>query len=325
MGWSMYTNLAKEEKSKKLIHSRWVWFFGSGNRDISLEITSRPSFSWSISTNGCEGEVSIHFWFLFKFYLTFTGIFPEWVYSKEYNQFSDKEASKAREKKDLHEREIGFLEEKPTGYSKEYYDILKKNKKLKGKYRTKEKGWIRTARRSLSLSFHNYSMWWNIWRDDDSWSSDTPKWRNGNINFVRLLKGKDKVEKSIEETIFSEIEMPEGKYYCKINHNKYVRIYSRWWPQTWNRFEFEFGYNDDNGNWVSTPIVCWGKGENSYDCGMDGSYSISLGSGVKNLKEAKDKIIEIKLKDREKYGSVDFSNVKGIENGYVKENLISQF
>ena len=324
MGRLRYSNLAKKENSKSWVNSRWIWFIGEGDKDVSFQITSEPSFSWGIGTDGCEGEVSINFWFLLNFYFTFTRVFPEWVYSKEYNQFADEEASAVRNKKNNQEREAGYLEDKPSGYSKEYYDIQNKNKNLKGRKRTKNKGWIRTGKRDLSLRFHNYSMWWNVWRDDDEWSSDTPRWRSGSLDFVRLLKGKSKVEKTLINTVFDEVEMPEGKYLCRISQNKYIRRYSRWWSKSWNRFEFEFGYND-NDEWIKTPIISWGKGENSWDCGMDGTYSISLGSGIKSLDEAKDKVVEIKLKDRERYGKIDFSKVNGIESGYVKANLIGQF
>ena len=326
MGWISYSNRKKNNSKtdKSWINSRLVWFIGQGEKDIAISVRSKPSFGWGITICGSEGDVSFRFWLLLSFYVNFSRVFPEWVYAKEYNQFADKEASSAREKKDAQEREIGFLENKPSGYAKEYYDIKKKNEKLKGRKRTKEKGWIRTGRRELSLSFHHYSMWWNIWRDDDSWSSDTPWYISGSIDFVRLLKGKDKVDKELESTIFDEIQMPEGKYMCKINHNKYTKRFSRWWPEKWNRFEFEFGYNDADGNWVTTPVPHWGKGENSYDCGMDGTYSTSLGSGVKNIVEAKEKVVNSCMRDRERYGDVDFSNVSGIENGYVMANLIGQ-
>lgn len=58
---------------------------------------------------------------------------------------------------------------------------------------------------------------------------------------------------------------------------------------------------------------------------MDGTYSISLGSGINNLDEAKLAVIQSCLRDRERYGKVDFSNISGIEDGYVKINLIGQF
>ncbi len=253
MGWLKYTNYTKEKNNKSLIDSRWVWFIGSGNKDISLQITSTPHFGWGFETDGSNGEVNIHFWFLLKFYLSFNYIFPEWFYIKEYNSFEDKD-------------------DKPND-----------NKKLKGKLRTRDKGWIRTASRDISLRFHNYSMWWNIWRDDSGWSSDVPKWRHGNLDFQRLLKGKDNVTKELVFEKNDFIEMPEGLYSCKITQNKFTKKYQRWFSQSWTRFEFEFGYKNNLGEWIMTPVPHWGKGENSYDCGMDGTYSISLSNEICSL------------------------------------------
>lgn len=322
MGWISYKNYAKKEKSKRLVDSRWVWFIGDGEKDVSLHVVSSPRFAWKFEVDGCEGEVSFKFWLFFTFYLTFSRVFPEWIYPREYNQFSDKEASSLR--KQMEAKSI-YQQDKLNEYGSSYYEVINKNKRLRRSHRTKENGWIRTGNREFGISFHNYMMWWRFWTNPDEWSSDTPKWRHGSFDFVKLLKGRDTVDK---EEIFNgieEIQMPEGKYKCKIEYTKYTRKYKRWWSNSWHRFSFEFGYNDNDGNWISTPIPHWGKGENSWDCGMDGTYSISLGSGINNLDEAKLAVVNSCLRSRERYGEVDFSNISGIEDGYVKENLIGKF
>lgn len=129
------------------------------------------------------------------------------MYPREYNQFADKEASMEREK----------INDKSSGYSKEYYEIMNKNKKLKGSKKIKEKGWIRTGNREFGINFHNYMIWWRFWTNPDEWSSDTPKWRHGSFDFVKLLKGKDTVDR---EEVFNgaeEIQMPEGNIIAKLN------------------------------------------------------------------------------------------------------------
>lgn len=297
MGWISYHNYAKEEKPNSWINSRWIWFIGNGNKTVSLQITSTPYFGWGFEIDGSNGEVSIDFWFILKFYLSFEMIFPEWIYSKEYNQFADKD-------------------EKPNS-----------NKLLKGRKRTKAKGWIRTARRETSLRFHNYSAWWGIWRDTNGWSSDVPKWRSGSLNFVKMLKGKDRVTKTTINKHIDEIQMPEGKYLCRVSLFQFDKRYQRWKSEKWHRYELEFGYEDQNGEWVSTPVVHWGKGENSWDCGMDGTYSITLSTEVKTLEDAKTAATESCLRDRKKYGSIDFSKIskESIVNGVVRKNLIQEF
>ena len=297
MGWISYHNYAKEEKPHSWINSRWIWFIGNGNKTVSLQITSTPHFGWGFEIDGSNGEVSIDFWFGLKFYLNFEMIFPEWIYSKEYKQFADKD-------------------EKPNS-----------NRLLKGRKRTKDKGWIRTARRETSLRFHNYSAWWDIWRDPSGWSSDVPRWRSGSLDFKRILKGRDWVVKTVLNKHIDEIQMPEGKYLCVITLLQFDKRYQRWKSEKWHRYELEFGYRDKNDDWVSTPVIHWGKGENSWDCGMDGTYSITLSTEVKTLEEAKKKATENCLRDRERYGSIDFSNISGdaIVNGGVRKNLIQEF
>ena len=309
MSWISYTNYTKEERNKSLINSRWVWFIEEGNKNISLQIVSTPSFGWGVDVNGDEGSVMFQFWFILTFYMSFDRIFPEWVYAKEYNQFADKD--------------IEHLERLGDGQKKEW--TTSNNINLKGRERTNKKGWIRTTRKELSIRFHHYAMWWSIWTDSDSWSSGTPKWRSGSLDFQRLLKGNDKVT---NETVFEgndKIEMPEGIYLCKIDYKKYTKTYQRWFTTTWNRFQLEFGYEDDNGEWIKTPIPHWGKGESSWNCGMNGTYSISLSSEVSTLEEAKERVKESCMGDRKRYGSIDFNEVSGIENGVVRENLIGKF
>jgi hypothetical protein len=324
MGHLYRKNYTKEPGNKSWIHYRLVWFMGN-DKDVSIEVCSTPSFGWSLIIEGDEHAVGFHFWFILKFYITFTRIFPEWVYPKEYNQFADKEAKALWEERNKQHREVGRIEEKPTGASLEYYEVMNRHKKLKGRARTKDKGWIRTATREISLSFHNYHMWWNIWRDDSSWSSDVPKWRNGSIDFVKLLKGKHRFEREVKEDFFGEIEMPEGKYLCRIKKENFKKIYQRWWSKEWDKYSFEFGYFNDKNEWISTPVLHWGKGTQSYNCGMDGTFEISLSNEIKTLEEAKNKVLEALLQDRERYGDIDFSNVPGIVDGVVRENLIGHF
>jgi len=312
MGWTSYKNYAKDKGEKSWINSRWTWFIGEhGNKHIDIQICSTPSIGWGVDVNGGERDVTFKFWFILKFYISFEYIFPDWVFPREYNQFADEDVKAL--KRETPEQEQKFYEKKGN------------NEKLKGRARTKNKGWIRTAGREIDLSFHNYSMWWRFWTDPGSWHNGIPKWRHGSLDFVRLLKGRDKVDSELISDRMDEIEMPEGKYLCKIDYTKFTRRYKRWWPKVWHRFQFEFGYENESGEWIKTPVPHWGKGTMDYNCGMDGTYSISLSCEVKTLEEAKNHVVESCMKDRKRYGNVDFSEVKGIENGYIKSNLVGQF
>jgi len=296
MGWVHHINEGKKDKKVWFYH-RWFFHIGkNGNRDISIEICSTPSFGWGLNIEGDEGTVLIYFWFIFKFYIGFTGIFPEWIYIREYNQFSDKD---------------------PTPND---------NKNLKRKYRTRDNGWIKTARRKTSIRFFSYSMWWNIWRDDNSWSSSVPKWRSGNFEPGRWIRGKEKYKSSVIDTFYAHIKMPEGIYQSTVEETISVRSYQRWFSKKWKRFEFKFGYNDENGEWISTPVLHWGKGESSYNCGMDGTWSMTLGADITDRSMAVARILTICFETRKKYGNVDVpKSTDGIVNGVVMKNLISEF
>lgn len=292
-GRMTFNNYAKREN--KLVGSRIIWYLNN-SKDISFQVSSSPNISIGMRVSGDEGEVTFNFWLFLSFYITFSGIFPEWIYPREYNSFSDKENINS------------------------HFDS--ENKNLKGRDRTRDKGWIRSATRNLSLSFHNYCMWWEVWTGRDNKLSQS-KFRYGNIDFVKLLKGSSKFDSELIETVKTYIQMPEGKYLCHVDTVLCKRIYPRWWSSSWLRFEFKFGYLDENV-WVDTPVVMWGKGSESYNCGMDGTYSISIGAAT-NFKDAEKLALESLIRSREKTGEVDFSGIKHTENGYIMRNLIGEF
>ncbi len=296
MGWVHHINEGKREPGKYLFYHRWFWHIGEhGNKDISLEICSRPNFGWGLDIEGDEHRVLIYFWFIFKFYIGFSRIFPEWIYVREYNQFADKDS-------------------KPN-----------ENKKISRKLRTRDKGWIRTANRKTSIIFHNYAMWWNIWRDDNSWDSSVPKWRSGSFHPGEWIRGKDKVTSNIVDTFYAQIKMPEGIYQAEVEETQYVRKYQRWFSKKWKRFNFKFGYHKD-GKWIDTPVLHWGKGSSAHNCGMDGTYEMALSSEVKDRAKAVSKVLVSCLKTRKRYGDIDFPKpIEGIENGIVMKNLMVNF
>ncbi len=282
-------------KSKRdgLINFQWFLHFIS-NKCFHTQVCTSNHPSFSIQVSGSEGSVVISFWLFLQFYFIFDQIFPEWVYPMEFNQFA-----------------------MTTG-------TIEKNKTLTGKDRCRETGWIRTAKRETSLRFHDYAMWWDIWNDSDSWSSDIPKWRSGNFSFQDTVRGKETVTTEVMKTYKETFEMPEGIYLSTVTITEYTRTYSRWFTNKFRRFNFEFGFNDNEGEWVQTPVVHWGKGTMSYNCGMDGTYSCSLSSEVKTKEEAKIRMQSSLIKDRKRYGKIDCENMNDPELGHISENLINK-
>ena len=198
------------------------------------------------------------------------------------------------------------------------------NKLLKGKNRTKKKGWIRTASRELSINFHHNSMWWTLWLTPHEWNSSIPKWRSGSIDFLDLLRGKEKVTRKEKEINNDILDMTEGKYHFRVKEIERKKEYSRWYTNIFKRYDFEFGYEDENNNFIETPIIKWGKGENSWDCGMDGTYSFSIPVNNRTYQELKEYVKDSILKERKRRGEIDFSNIE-LKDGFVIENLINKF
>lgn len=131
--------------------------------------------------------------------------------------------------------------------------------------------------RELSLRFHHWNFWWNFWMDPSTWNSTDPKWRRGSTSFERWILGRHDCE-------FTEIDrrgylLPflEGNYSVMVKQRLRTDRWKRWFTKKSIAWEIEAGYHDENHNWVAVPVPHEGKGENSYDQGEDGTYSLNFG------------------------------------------------
>lgn len=125
----------------------------------------------------------------------------------------------------------------------------------------------------ISLKIHNGAVWWSLWHSTMEWSNKTPRWRNGNFNFVDWLLGEHKhEEKVIMESTPIKIPMPEGVYdgTLKMIHQTWKRRWG-WFRQERTSVEIE----------IPMGVPFSGKGENSYDCGDDATYSLSFSIDTK--------------------------------------------
>ena len=66
--------------------------------------------------------------------------------------------------------------------------------------------------REVSVSLHSGSLYWRFWTDPMSWSSDTPRWRDGSFNFADFFLGRSKCEHQELETRNVLVPMPERAY-----------------------------------------------------------------------------------------------------------------
>lgn len=145
--------------------------------------------------------------------------------------------------------------------------------------------------RELELSFHNATLFWRFWCEAHSWSSRTPKWRDGALNFADLLLGKMKYSHVpyAEETV--TIALPEGSYSARIQ-----LLTSTWkrprWPWTTQMERAEISILD------GIPVP--GKGENSWDCDEDAVFSLTTSAST--ISDAVEKLIQHIQETRLHYG-----------------------
>lgn len=144
--------------------------------------------------------------------------------------------------------------------------------------------------REIAISFHNGGMWWSFWTDPMSWSSKTPKWRHGNFNFIDFALGRDKCEHDTIEARDVLVPMPEKAYPAKAELQRWTWRRPRWFAKTIMRVSIEI----DGG--IPLP----GKGENSWDCGDDATFSITC--MAKSIPEGVGILVGSVLRDRVRYG-----------------------
>lgn len=140
----------------------------------------------------------------------------------------------------------------------------------------------------------------NIWFRDGfpisiNLMSNTMGWKRGDWkwcpNISRKLKGKFTVsEKTIEERDIL-IPMPEKSYKGHAVLADWTWHYKRWFPKTIRRCEIE----------ILEGIPHPGKGENSWDCEDDATFSLTTGK-VRTIAEAVGKLVSSVLESRVKNG-----------------------
>lgn len=174
------------------------------------------------------------------------------------------------------------------------------------KYHSRTYGYLPAKRKTnirFLYGFCDISISWNIWNDDDSWSSSDPKWKHYWINFHPIFFGKHKCEFKPIETKTCKIEILENEIY-EVKITKKLRIDS--WPRLPSKKSFCYEAS-------SVGIQVPGKGENSWDCGEDARSSMSFPDrGYKTLQDAAEFYKKSIVKDRERYGGKNWkpSNLK---------------
>lgn len=149
--------------------------------------------------------------------------------------------------------------------------------------------------REVSLSLFEWHLHWSIWRDPmGGWSCDVPKWRDGGIDIQDILLGESTCNTTTIEERAIVVPMPEKSYPATAKLQEFAWSRPRWFTKRVKRVEIE----------IPGGIPHAGKGENSWDCGDDATFSITTGQ-CRSIPEGIGILVGSCLRDRIRYGGWD--------------------
>lgn len=155
--------------------------------------------------------------------------------------------------------------------------------------------WGRGFRRSrtFKISVHSWAIWWHVWKDwTDGWNSKDKWWqrREGSFHPIDFLFGRIICSEREIERRDILVPMPEKAYPATARLIENTRSRRRWLPKR------SIGVSID----VPGGIPHQGKGENSYDCGVDGIYGLHC--KARTIPEAVGTLVGSALNNRVRYG-----------------------
>lgn len=167
-------------------------------------------------------------------------------------------------------------------------------------------------------------LWWgemgthlnvSLWGNDGGFGNGK-KFRRWVIDLDRIIFGRPVHSEEVLATGTTNISMPEGHYEANYTISKRAWRYPRWFTQHRETISFD----------IPSGIPIEGKGENSWDCGMDAR----MGSSVEwkgDLHDASQEIALDILKTRQRRGGLAHYKRDILEReGYVwnENNFISR-
>jgi hypothetical protein len=149
--------------------------------------------------------------------------------------------------------------------------------------------------KEMSLSFYEWTLWWNFWTNEHEWNTKTPKWRDGCFHIDDFFLGKRDYSKVEQVPLPVLIPLPEKDYEGTLT----------FYTQTWKRPRWPFAKQHQGGTIeIEGGIPVPGKGENSWDCDDDAFTSISSPSTT--IAGAIIHTINFINQRRERYGGKDW-------------------
>lgn len=146
--------------------------------------------------------------------------------------------------------------------------------------------------REIDVSFHGWALFWSFWNNPMEWSRNTPRWRHGSFNVLDFLFGKWKYSDRELHSEQAVVPMPEGSYPARVILSEVTWKRPRWFTRRALRAEVKI--TDKRG--IPHP----GKGENSWDCGEDGTMGLTCGETT--VEGAIAAMVETCLRNRRRYG-----------------------
>jgi|MudIll2142460700_1097286.scaffolds.fasta_scaffold22487_3 hypothetical protein len=149
----------------------------------------------------------------------------------------------------------------------------------------------RKRQRQIGWSWHDDRLHVSIWEDPMQWNNSDPKWWSFSICPVDILLGEYDYSTRDINTERVIVGMPEGPYPCTVRIFESTYKRPRWhWPRRIIRANIT----------PDTPIPHPGKGENSWDCDEDATWSMTCPaeSGAEAALYLQTSI----LRDRNRYG-----------------------
>jgi hypothetical protein len=155
-----------------------------------------------------------------------------------------------------------------------------------------------TPRHTGLTLFPDKGVWLRLGFEElaDQWTKGQPWWRSWSFG-KRDVMGPTEHQPDTIEVGMTQIPLPEGKYQATWEHKVTTTRYKRF-PGTWR--DRVAGPRMRSDFWLDIPggIPVEGKGEDSWNCGMDGLF----GCGATTLEAAIGQAVSHVLRDRKRYG-----------------------
>lgn len=152
--------------------------------------------------------------------------------------------------------------------------------------------------REFSVSFHDHAVFWSLGADDMGWDAQTPEWRQGAWHPLGFFRRQGEVELVDEREVL--VPMPERSYRAK------ARLERTHWgfdkaPRRFDRVERHVTIEMLDGEQIPFP----GKGENSWDCGDDATFSLSCRANT--IEDGVGRLVASVLRSRRRHGGANWA------------------